>query len=835
MLTTRDRLTGNKLPDDNIRDQLLTLLIAGHETTSGALSYTLYYIARHPEVERQLIAEVDRVLGRDYGYVPTFEDIERLEYTGRVLKESLRLRPTAPAFARKVARDTVVAGKYPVRAEGVILVPLMELHTNPRVWNEPQRFDPDRWLPDAVAAHHPHAYHPFGAGMRSCIGFQFALIEAKLVLAKLYQRYLPRTSDPDYVLQDLQTLTIKPDKLYMRFERRREEKGVGPVRASVARADREAPEAAASSGTPLTILYGSNMGASQLLAEQIAEQAKNNGYSPTLAELDRGVGRLAPDAPVVIVTSTYNGQPPDNAASFSRWLASLDAGARPFANVGYCVFGFGNSNWRTSFHKFPRFVDDRLAALGAERLLPLAGADADGDSDAAVESWCDAIWPALQRRVGDTSEEAPPPMSMRAFAPSYAVELVNYAGAEKNALLPCCYPVHEDARRAHVLRIAELQSPTSERSTVHVEVTLPEGVSYAAGDHLAVFPENNDEVIAKVASRCGLRGEDVVLLSARGAAASSAAYPLGVPVTVRDLLAHTDLIGPLSRRELRVLAERTPCPPERAALERLASEAHYKSEVLDSRLTLLELFERHPSTPYDLALLLSLRPVLRPRYYSISSSPRLMPTSCSITAGGHSFVSKSGRSYDGVASSYLARLQPGSWLRLLVKDTGSAFRLPDDPKVGLLLVAAGTGLSPFRGFLQERAALQRSGVELGECILYFGCRHSEQDFIYRDELEAYLESKVLTGLHVAFSREADRPKQYVQHKLSANGKDTCRLLDEGGVVYVCGDARRMAPDVAQAFIAILREHGGASESQAAQRFDVLRNEGRYREDVWASA
>ncbi len=232
MLTSRDRVTGKLMPDENIRAQLVTFLIAGHETTSGLLSYAIYRLAKNPDVEARLIEEVDRVLGRDYGYRPTWADIERLDYTSRVIKESLRLDPTAPAFVKFAQRDTVLADRYPVEKGSFMVTSLRALHRNRAYWgDDPERFDPDRFLPEAVSARHPYAYRPFGVGVRSCIGSQFALIEARMVLAMLYQRYRFSLADANYKLTHVQTLTTKPRDLYMRIERRAEIKGRTPTAA----------------------------------------------------------------------------------------------------------------------------------------------------------------------------------------------------------------------------------------------------------------------------------------------------------------------------------------------------------------------------------------------------------------------------------------------------------------------------------------------------------------------------------------------------------------------------------------------------------------------------
>lgn len=851
MLTARDRVTGKRLPDDNIRAQLITFLIAGHETTSGLLSYALYFLSANPAIEDKLVEEADRVLGRDYSYRPSYADIDRLEYTGRVLKEALRLHPTAPGFAKYVQRDTVINGMYPLPKGAVILTSLSSLHRNPRYFGpDPERFDPDQFLPEAVAARHPNAYHPFGLGIRSCIGFQFALVEARMVLARLYQRFRFRLADPSYTLRSLQTLTVKPRDLNLIIELRQEERGRFPRPIATAASDSE--PAQSGGARSLLILYGSNMGTSQELAQKLLTQARAQGFTPTLAELDARAGSLPKDAPVLIVTSTYNGSPPDNAERFAAWLM----GALPpdaLVGVRFAVLGCGNKQWRTTFQKFPRTVHERMQALGARSFFALGACDADGDFDAAAEAWCRGVWPALRHELGEPA--ATPPQG-RTGAPGdvdaldgsdgparrYEIEVVNYAGAAAGAVPVERLPLAAGARTAEVLRNDELQSAESGRSTRHLEIALPEGASYAAGDHLGVFPHNDPALIEAVAARCGVRTTDVVVLKDLGGESAGASsieaspVPCGVPISVHDLLSdHVDLAGPLSRRELRVLARECPCPPERDQLLSWAAEDRFRSAVYEPRLTLLDVLSELRSVPCDLGLLLSLRPALKPRYYSISSSPRRMADRCTITVGVHEFTGPKGSSRDGVCSSYLARCPKGTRVRVLLKDTRSSFRLPPDPANPVILIGPGTGLAPLRGFIEERAAQRRDGVTVGPTLLFFGCRRPDHDYLYREELEGYLAAGDLSVLSTAFSREPGRPRVYVQERLRSEGARIFSLLQQGAAVLVCGDARSMAPDVQATFVEIAARHGGLSREQAESYIEELRASGRYLQDVWAAS
>ncbi|MFB7653103.1 MULTISPECIES: cytochrome P450 [unclassified Streptomyces] len=227
MLETTHPVTGERLSPENVRRQVITFLVAGHETTSGALSFALHYLAQHPEIAARVRDEVDRVWGDTEA--PGYEQVARLRYTRRVLDESLRLWPTAPAFAREAREDTVLGGAYPMRRGAWALVLTGMLHRDPDVWGaDAESFDPDRFDAKAVRSRAPHTFKPFGTGARACIGRQFALHEATLVLGLLLRRYELRP-EPGYRLRVTERLTLMPEGLRLRLERRTGPGAPGPA------------------------------------------------------------------------------------------------------------------------------------------------------------------------------------------------------------------------------------------------------------------------------------------------------------------------------------------------------------------------------------------------------------------------------------------------------------------------------------------------------------------------------------------------------------------------------------------------------------------------------
>jgi cytochrome P450 / NADPH-cytochrome P450 reductase len=294
-----------------------------------------------------------------------------------------------------------------------------------------------------------------------------------------------------------------------------------------------------------------------------------------------------------------------------------------------------------------------------------------------------------------------------------------------------------------------------------------------------------------------------------------------------------------TRGQIETLAEHTECPWTRPRLLALAgrdaaSAARYRSEVLAVRRSLIDLLEEYPACALPLHAYLEMLAPLAPRYYSISSSPLADPRHLSITVGVVEAPARSGRGvFRGVCSSYLRQQEPGSVVYGFVKDTRSAFRLPDDPAIPVIMIGPGTGLAPFRGFLQERASDKAAGRAVGPSMLFFGCRHPAQDFLYADELER-LAADGVTELHVAFSRRPGQRKTYVQDLLLEAGDAVWALIERGARVYVCGDASRMAPDVRRALCAIHGAKTGGGEAAASAWIDALADQQRYLVDVWAA-
>lgn len=833
MMTGVDRATGEQLDDVNIRYQINTFLIAGHETTSGLLSCTLYALLKHPDVLKKAYEEVDRVLGPDVDARPTYQQVTQLTYITQILKEALRLWPPAPAYGIAPLKDETIGGKYKLRKNTFVTVLVMALHRDPSVWGpNPDKFDPENFSREAEAKRPVNAWKPFGNGQRACIGRGFAMHEAALAIGMILQRF--KLVDINrYQMQLKETLTIKPDGFKIKVRPRNDkERGAFAGRAAVAAAasNAAAPQARTRPGhnTPLLVLYGSNLGTAEELATRVADLAEVNGFATTLAPLDEYAGKLPEQGGVLIFCASYNGAAPDNATQFVKWLDS-DLPKDAFAKVRYAVFGCGNSDWAATYQSVPRIIDEQLAAHGARSVYGRGEGDARSDLDGQFEKWFAALGPAAAKEFGLASNIT----RSADDAPLYAIEPVAPSAVNTIVAAGGVSPMKVQLN-------SELQNKDgahpSDRSTRHIEVQLPAGVSYRVGDHLSVVPRNDPALVDSVARRFGFLPADQIRLQV--AEGRRAQLPVGDAVSVGRLLTEfVELQQVATRKQIQIMSEHTRCPMTKPKLlayvgDDDASTERYRNEVLGKRKSVFDLLEEYPACELPFHAYLEMLSLLAPRYYSISSSPSGDGSRCSVTVGVVEAAASSGRGvYKGVCSNYLAGRRVNDTIHATIRETKAGFRLPDDAAVPVIMIGPGTGLAPFRGFLQERAHRKAQGATLGPAMLFFGCRHPEQDFLYADELKGFAASGV-TELHTAFSR-ADGPKTYVQHLVAAQKDRVWSLIEQGAIVYVCGDGGKMEPDVKAALVAIYRERSGADADAGARWIDELGTKNRYVLDVWA--
>lgn len=825
MLAGVDPETGEGLSDENIRYQIVTFLVAGHETTGGLLTFALYELVKNPEVLARAYEEVDRALCDDLSSLPGAEDLGKLGYVEQILKESLRLWPTAPAFFLHALEPTTLGGRYRVDGGTQIMVFSPMHHRDPAVWGgNAERFDPNRFAPEVEAALPPNAWKPFGNGVRACIGRHFAMVEATLALAAILQRF-ELVDHANYTLKVRWPATMRPVGFTLQVRPR--EGRIATVTTGLHAAGdgravaREAPVSAVAvgQGTPLLVLYGSNLGTAEGIARRIAADGGAAGFATTVAALDDYVDRLPREGATIVVTSSYNGQPPDNAIQFVRWLANgLQRDA--LAGVRYAVFGCGDHNWAATFQAVPAKIDEGLAAHGATRIAERGAADASDDFDGQFRSWYRSLWAEVADALG--LESAP---EASAESERFEVEVLEHPGRYR-------FFDSIGAKPLTVLRNEVLVEADSGGSIHLLEVALPPGVAYRPGDHVAVLPLNDMRLVSRAAARFSLPLEARIRLHGEQ---TQTQLPLNQQLILGELLAgFTELQEPATRAQLEVLADWIENPEEQAMLRTLCSDDgvdRYREEILKPRRSLIDLLEELPNCHPPLDVFLSLLLELRPRFYSIASAPDTSPDRLSLVVGAVEGPARSGHgTYRGTCSNFLASQPEGATLFGFVRRPGIPFWPPDDPAVPMIMVATGTGLAPFRGFLQRREA---EGANRGPAFLFFGCRDRRHRLL-TDELDHYADTGVAT-IDTAYSEQEGEPRAYVQQLIERRQDELWPLLEAGGIVYVCGHAAHVAPAVRQTFTEIFRQRTNATEEAAQIWLQDLRDRNRYLEDIWAAA
>ncbi|MGX5721744.1 assimilatory sulfite reductase (NADPH) flavoprotein subunit [Shinella zoogloeoides] len=539
-----------------------------------------------------------------------------------------------------------------------------------------------------------------------------------------------------------------------------------------------APAAAART---LTILYGSETGNGKRLAARLAERAHAAGLAPVLTDMaDYKPRRLKEEQDLLIVASTHGEcAPPTSAAGFFEFVEGRKAPR--LEGLRYAVLALGDSTYEF-FCGAGRRIDDRLAALGAERLHERVDCDVDYDDPAAA--WIETALAALA------------PTRNAAAMPAVAASATPSAAAYDR----------QNPFPAIVIENLALTGRGSSKETRHVELSLEgSGLAFAPGDALGVMPRNDPALVEGLLSVLGLSGSEALTIK-------------GAATTLGEALEGVLEITAATPRFLDQWAEVT----DAAALKELAGDA--RSAFLREN-HVIDILRRYPAKGIDAAALAAgLRP-LQPRLYSIASSATAVPDEVHLTVSTVRY-GLNGEERHGVASGQFSRrAAPETALPVYVQEN-PRFRLPEGD-APIIMIGAGTGVAPYRAFLQEREV---QGAK-GRAWLFFGERNFDSDFLYQTEWQGFLKDGVLTRMNVAFSRDGAQ-KTYVQHRLLEEARELYAWLEEGAHLYVCGDGAKLAPDVHRALTAVVAEAGGRGKAAAEDYLAALRESRRYQIDVY---
>jgi len=534
----------------------------------------------------------------------------------------------------------------------------------------------------------------------------------------------------------------------------------------------------------VTVLFASQTGNGRVLAAELSRRLEERGFRVTLASMnDYPPDRLARTRHLLAIASTYGeGGPPAKATPF--FDALLGQRAPRLEGLRFSVLALGDVTYDT-FCQAGQDLDRRLEELGAERLYPRT--DCDVEYHEPAEAWIEGVLAALSQEAA--SGEAGGTAASAAARPQYS---------------------RHRPFSAEVLENVNLNGPGSEKETRHLALSIVgSGLQYEPGDSLGIFPENPPALVDALLGEMGWDPEEPVPVGDEDAPLREA------------LLRHYEITA-LSEPLVERLA-----PAAAGRLDELfdPGRADGPQEYLAGR-DLLDLARDFSLAGVAAGEFVPLLRPMPPRLYSIAGSPRVNPDEVHVTVAVLRYRAH-GRDREGVFSVQCAeRVRPGDKLPVYVH-ANPDFRMPVDPDVPLVMIGAGTGVAPFRAFLQDR---ERTGAA-GRTWLFFGERHSTTDFLYRAEWERWLRRGVLARLDTAFSRDADR-KQYVQHRMIENARELFAWLEAGAHLYVCGDYRRMFPNVHAALQSVVARAGARTPAEAGQYVAGLIEQNRYQRDVY---
>lgn len=635
--------------------------------------------------------------------------------------------------------------------------------------------------------------------------------------------------------------------------------------------DRDIAKTLKNNNKNAVVFFGSQTGTAEDYANKLAKELHSKfGLSVLTADLADydydNLQDLNPDYLLFFMIATYGeGEPTDNAVEFFNWLEN---DADQLANLKFTVFALGNSTYEF-YNAMGSKLNEKLEELGAERFAPYGqGDDGVGTMDEDFLAWKEECFDSLKNNLNLDEREL-------VYEPSF--ELI-----EEEGLSPSHQGVSNgEPNKAYVEMLRDLTKgpfdhthpylatileskelfQSKDRSCVHVEFDISNSnLRYTTGDHLAIWPSNSDESVERFLEcfDLALKVNDVFSLKTLD---STVHIPFPTPITYGAVIRHhLEISGPISRQTLVSIAPFAPTDEAKQESLRLGSDkSAFAKIILENYLNLADALLRisngvaWKSVPF--VFLIELIANLQPRYYSISSSSLTEKTSIHVTAvveaeehAGHTVTGvvtnllkylevQKNKTNEKVHATYDLEGPKGKFakFKLPVHVRRSTFKLPSNPSTPVILVGPGTGIAPMRGFVRERLSLLKNSenVKLGKIILFYGCRNRNEDYLYKNEWPDYAQKLGdRFEMDVAFSREDQSKKVYVQDKIAARSKEINELLQEGAFIYVCGDASKMARDVQSTFVNLISKERGLLIEKAADLVRSLKVQNKYQEDVW---
>lgn len=533
-----------------------------------------------------------------------------------------------------------------------------------------------------------------------------------------------------------------------------------------------------------TILYGSQTGNSRHIAENLKAEVISQGIQIKIFSMaDYNVRQLKSETLLTIVISTHGeGEAPDDAVDFYQYLFSKRA--PKLANLRFSILALGDSSYEF-YCQTGKDIDKQLTQLGATALIPRVDCDVDYETD--VANWQSAVITQFLPLI-----KTPSPNSQQG-------DIVSFPSAQTYT--------KQQPFSAEIILNQKITGRHSDRNIKHVEIDLADSnITYQPGDALGVWFENNDELIEQILGNLAIDCTTQVTIDDKEYA-------------IADALKYKKELTQLSPKVIEIWAKKS----NSQSLNDIVKNKNKLREFMLNH-QLVDLVIQYPINITANELVSALRG-LTPRLYSIASSQNEVEQEVHLTVALVADKHGEHMCYGG-ASRFLAEANDGDNVRIYI-EPNHHFRLPDNPQTPVIMIGPGTGIAPFRAFLQERSHNDDSGNNW----LFFGNPHFEQDFLYQTELQQYLTSGVLTYLDVAFSRDQSH-KIYVQHRIAERGEQFWQWLENGAHIYVCGDADKMAKDVHQAIIDVIVKYGEMEKEQAIAYLENLRRTKRYQKDIY---
>ncbi|MCE2570835.1 assimilatory sulfite reductase (NADPH) flavoprotein subunit [Motilimonas eburnea] len=540
----------------------------------------------------------------------------------------------------------------------------------------------------------------------------------------------------------------------------------------------------------LTVLYGSQTGNSKGVAEELAASAKAQGLPVQLKSMANYKPKdLKSETHLIIVVSTNGeGEAPDDAAELHELLGSKKAPKLP--NLQYAVLALGDSSYEF-FCQTGKDFDERLAATGASSFLDRI--DCDVDYEGPAKEWGDKALSLVAETLSTPAAATAAPVA--GFAAPAPLAASQY-----------------DKKNPYTATLATNQKITgrnSNKDVRHFEISLEDsGIQYRAGDALGVWFENDPKLVDQVLAQVGLTGSEEVEVD-------------GNKFSIRDALIKNFELTQSYPGFVEKFAELSGSKK----LAKIAADKAAAREYANSN-QILDILSVKKNVTLTAEQLVGMLRRITPRLYSIASSQAEVDEEVHLTVGMVEFENSQGEPRSGGATGFLKRLEEGGEVKVFVEHNDN-FRLPANPETPVIMVGPGTGVAPFRAFMQERDAQGANGKNW----MFFGDQTFTEDFLYQVEWRSYLDSGLLTKMDVAFSRDQEE-KVYVQHRLLENAKEVYQWLEEGAHFYICGDANRMAKDVNDALVKIVQEQANKSFEEAEEYVSELRRAKRYQRDVY---